>query len=69
MAIALPLHRCMDLTGLPAEFRVEVASALRNESSPAAIDDIAKEVAAAGAPDLAKLLHARATRMRVGMMY
>ena len=67
MAIALPMHRCLDLTDLPPEFRVEVAAALRSERDPNAIDEIAREVAAAGAVDLAKILHARATRLRAGV--
>lgn len=64
MAIALPMHRCLDLTSLPPEFRVDVAAALRGERDPNVIDDLAKEVAALGAIELAKILHARATRLR-----
>lgn len=67
MAIAIPMHRCLDLTSLPPEFRVEVASAMRGERDPNVIDELAREVSAAGAIDLAKILHARATRLRLGL--
>lgn len=58
------MSRMIDTTSLDPEFRIEVASAMRSETDPNVLDELAKGCAAMKAYGLAKALHARATLLR-----